>query len=203
VCEGPLDALTIAVQAAAAGVSDRFAPLAACGTALSDHQISQILALHVRAPVLAGDGDQPGRLANLDWAGRMLAHGRESVVVDWPQGYDPASWLAARGSRGLLAVSRRGCLEDHSGILRPRHCGAVISEAAFPDNDQDDRPEPTEFLETVARAAAQLSPAGRRRYLTAAASVLAAPVQSITDPSSSTATCSSRTHAFPVERIDL
>jgi DNA primase len=203
VCEGPLDALAIAAQAAAAGVSDRFGPLAACGTALSVDQIDQILALHGRAPVLAGDGDQPGRQANLDWARRMLGHGRESVVVAWPDGYDPASWLAARGSRGLLAVTRRGCLEDHSGILRPRHCGAVITEAAFPDNDRDHRPERTEFLETVARAAAQLPSAGRRRYLTAAESVFAAPVQSVTHHSSSASTCPSQMHARPVERIDL
>jgi DNA primase len=203
VCEGPIDALAIAAWAAAGGVSDRFAPLAACGTALSDHQIRQILVLHGRAPVLAGDGDEAGRQANLDWAGRMLAHGRESVVVDWPEGHDPASWLAARGSRGLLAVFRRGCLDDHSGILRPRHCGAVLTAVAFPDNDQYHAPEPTKFLETVARAAADLSPAGRRRYLTAAASAFAAPVQSTTRPSSTTATCSSRTHAHPVERIDL
>jgi DNA primase len=203
VCEGPLDALAIAAQAAAAGVSDRFAPLAACGTALSDDQICQILAFHGRAPVLAGDGDHPGRQANLDWARRMLGHGRESVVVEWPEGYDPASWLAARGSGGLLAVTRRGCLEDHSGVLRPRHCGAVISEAAFPDNDRDRRPERTKFLESVTRATAQLPSAGRRRYLTAAASVFAASVQSITHPGSSTATCSSQIYAHHLERIDL
>ena len=97
VCEGPLDALAIAAQAAAAGVSDRFAPLAACGTALSDDQISQILALHRRAPVLAGDGDQPGRQANLDWAERMLAHGRESVVVEWPDGLRPSVVAGGQG----------------------------------------------------------------------------------------------------------
>ncbi len=203
VCEGPLDALAIAAQAAAAGVSDRFAPLAACGTALSDDQISQILALHRRAPVLAGDGDQPGRKANLDWARRMLAHGRESVVVEWPEGHDPASWLAAHGRRGLLAVTRRGCLDDHSGILRARHCGAVLTEAAFPDNDRNHHPERTEFLESVTRATAQLPSAGRRRYLTAAASVFATPVPSLTHRVSSTASCSSQIDAHPLERIDL
>jgi DNA primase len=203
VCEGPLDALAIAARAAAAGVSDRFGPLAGCGTTLSDDQISQILALHGRAPVLAGDGDQPGRQANLDWAERILSHGRESVVVEWPDGYDPAAWLAARGIRGLLAVTRKGCLDDHSGILRPRHCGAVISEAAFPDNDRNHPPEQTKFIETVVRATAQLPPAARQRYLTAAAAVFAGPDQSMTHPSSWTAACTSQTHAHALERIDL
>ena len=48
VCEGPLDALAIAAQAATAGVSPYFAPIAACGRAISDHQIDHILAVHPR-----------------------------------------------------------------------------------------------------------------------------------------------------------
>lgn len=175
VCEGPLDALAIAAHAAAAGLSNRFAPVAACGRALSDHQIETILALHPRAPVLAADGDRPGRQANLDWARRILAAGRESVITQWPDGYDPDSWLAQRGTAGLVAVTRRGCLDDHSGTLRPRHCGAALAEAHFPGHDAFHPPNRSDLLSAVAQATAQLTPAGRRRYLTAAAAVFTPP----------------------------
>ena len=171
VCEGPLDALGIAAQAAAAGLSRYYSPVAACGRVLSDTQIDLILANHPRAPVLAGDGDQPGRQANLDWAGRILAKGRESVITTWPEGQDPASWLAARGPDGLRAVTRFGCLDDHSGVLRPRHCGAVLTEAAFPDHDPHHLPDPKALARAVREATTNLSPAAKQRYLTAAASV--------------------------------
>jgi DNA primase len=93
VCEGPIDALAIAAHAAAAGLSRYFAPVAACGRAMSDAQIDQVLAIHPRAPILAADGDQAGREANLDWANRMLAKGRETVITSWPDDHDPSSWL--------------------------------------------------------------------------------------------------------------
>ena len=175
VCEGPLDALAIAARAAVAGLSDRYAPVAACGRILSDHQIETILALHPRAPVLAADGDPPGWQSNLDWARRILAAGRESVITEWPDGYDPASWLAQRGTAGLSAITRRGCLDDHSGTLRPRHCGAVLTEADFPDYDIFHHPERAAFADAVERATALLSPGARKRYQTAAISVFTPP----------------------------
>jgi DNA primase len=175
-CEGPLDALAIAANAAATSLSGHYAPVAACGTALSDHQIGLILALHPRAPVLAADGDQPGRRVNLEWVGRMLARGRESVITDWPDGYDPASWLAARGASGLLAVTRRGCLDDHSGALRPRHCGAAIVEAAFPDHDRYHPPSRAELAGAISAATAPLLPSARRRYAAASRQAFDLPV---------------------------
>lgn len=171
VCEGPLDALAIAAHAAAAGLSRYYAPVAACGRALSDTQIDLILAVHPRAPVLAGDGDQPGRQANLDWAHRILAKGRESVITTWPESHDPASWLTIRGPDGLRAVTRLGCLDDRSGALRPRHCGALLTENAFPDHDRHHLPDPTALATTVQEPTANLSPAAKHRYLAAAASV--------------------------------
>ncbi len=171
VCEGPLDALAIAAHAATAGLSRYYAPVAACGRVLSDTQIDLILAVHPRAPVLAGDGDQPGREANLDWARRILAKGRESVITTWPEGHDPASWLSARGPDGLRAVTRLGCLDDRSGVLRPRHCGALLTENAFPDHDRHHLPDPTALARTVQEPTANLSPAAKHRYLAAAASV--------------------------------
>jgi DNA primase len=200
VCEGPIDALAIAAQASTAGISDRFAPVAACGTVLSEHQIDTILAMHRRAPVLAGDGDPPGRQANLDWAKRMLAYGRESVITNWPEGDDPASWLAARGPDGLIAVTRRGCLEDHSGTLRPRHCGAVLSEAALHDRDRPS--DGLDLIQAVTSAAAQLPPAAIHRYKTAAASAFAPPFH-ISTPSFPPATFCPSPSARLVERIEL
>ena len=203
VCEGALDALAIAAQAAAAGISDRFAPLAACGRVLSDHQIDMILAQHPRAPVLAADGDAPGRQANLDWAKRILAQGRESVITNWPEGYDPASWLMARSTAGLAAVTRRGCLDDRSGILRPRHCGAVLTEAEFPEHDPYHRPDPAELRNTLARATARLTPPARQRYLTAATSVFANPNRPPTRASPQFPTGSPSRQTVDPERIHL
>ncbi len=175
VCEGPMDALAIAAHAAAAGLSEYFAPIAACGRVLSDSQIETVLAAHPRAPVLAADGDQPGRDANVDWATRMLAKGRESVITTWPDGHDPSSWLATRGPDGLLAVTRRGCLDDRSSALRPRHCGALLTEAVFADHDEQSLPDPRSFTDAVHKATTNLSPAARQRYIAAAASVLRLP----------------------------
>jgi DNA primase len=175
VCEGPLDALAIAAHAAASDLSTHYAPVAACGTALTEAHIDQILTIHPRAPVLAGDGDQPGRRANIDWARRMLAKRRETVITEWPDGHDPASWLGARGPEGLIAVTRPGCLHDRSGRLRPRHCGAVLTETDFPDHDAHHPPNPAELSDALARATAGHPPAARRRYQAAAASVFALP----------------------------
>jgi DNA primase len=203
VCEGPLDALAIAAHAAASDLSTHFAPVAACGTALTEAHIDQILTIHPRAPVLAGDGDQPGRRANIDWARRMLTKGRETVITEWPDGHDPASWLDARGSEGLIAVTRRGCLDDRSGRLRPRHCGAVLTEADVPDHDPHLRPPRSELTHSLAMAAAALPPAARQRYHAAAASVFATPDDPQTRASPHFATGSPGAETVPPERIHL
>ena len=191
VCEGPLDALAIAAQAADADLSRFFAPVAACGRVLSDTQIDAILAIHPRPPVLAADGDQPGRDANLDWATRILAKGRESVITTWPDGHDPGSWLAAHGADGLRAVTRRGCLHDSTGVLRPRHCGAVLTEAAFPDHDQHRRPDRTELVGVLTTATGNLGPAARQRYIDGALSVFGLPPSLLTEAPAGAARCPS------------
>jgi DNA primase len=203
VCEGPLDALAIAAHAAAFGLSTHYAPIAACGTTLTEAHIDQILTIHPRAPVLAGDGDQPGRRANIDWARRMLAKGRETVITTWPDGHDPASWLGARGSEGLIAVTRRGCLDDRSGRLRPRHCGAVLTEADVPDHDPYFRLPRSELTHSLGLAAAALPPAARQRYHAAAASVFATPDHPQTRGSDQFATGSPGPETDPPERIQL
>jgi DNA primase len=203
VCEGPLDALSIAAHAAAAGVSDRFAPLAACGRVLSDHQLNTILAQHPRAPVLAADGDTAGREANLNWARRMLVKGRETVITNLPDGNDPASWLAARGTAGLAAVTRRGCLEDRSGALRPSHCGVALTRADFADCDSYHPPDRDEFARTLAKVTVALPLSARRRYQAAAASVFALLVDGRSTGSSWAAADSQHPQVSEPERIHL
>lgn len=131
VCEGTLDALAIAAQAAASGLSDRYAPVTPSGVALSDHQLHNILAIHPLPPVFAGDGDAAGRRATVGWATRAALAGRESVVATWPDDHDPASWIAVHGESGLLALTRKGCLDPASTGLRPRHAGEIIAQAAL------------------------------------------------------------------------
>ncbi len=131
VCEGTLDALAIAAQAATSGLSDRYAPVAPSGVALSDHQLHDILAIHPLPPVFSGDGDAAGRRATVEWATRAALAGRESVVATWPDDHDPASWIAIHGESGLLALTRKGCLDPASTGLRPRHAGEIIAQAAL------------------------------------------------------------------------
>ena len=68
VCEGTLDALAIAAQAARSGLSSKYAPVAESGLAVSDMQWETILAIHDRPPVLCADGDGAGQKASAEWA---------------------------------------------------------------------------------------------------------------------------------------
>jgi hypothetical protein len=101
---------------------------------------------------------------------------RESVVTAWPAGQDPASWLATHGPDGLTAITRRGCLENTTGELRPRHCGAVLTEAAidqFPDNPAERSAALHQLTAEVGNISRYLGPNGSDRYSTTAANVLA------------------------------
>jgi len=131
VCEGTIDALAVAAQAATSGLSEHYAPVAPSGLALSDHQLRRILSIHSLPPVFSGDGDLAGRRATIVWATRAAVAGRESVITTWPDGHDPASWIATHGECGLLALTRKGCLDSTDGSLRPRHAGEIIAEAAL------------------------------------------------------------------------
>jgi len=172
VCEGTLDALAVAAQAATSGLSERYAPVAPSGLALSDHQLGDILSIHPLPPVFSGDGDPAGRGASIEWATRAALAGRESVVATWPDGDDPASWIATHGESGLLAVTRKGCLEPDNTSLRPRHAGEIIARAALR--------EVTSGLVTLEEAlAAALAPhdrlhgAAAARYVSAVARTFA------------------------------
>ncbi len=176
VVEGTLDALAIAARAASAGFSAKYAPVSASGLRLSDQQLDAICNLHPKAPVLAADGDQAGRDANLEWAARIALRHRESVVTSWPEGYDPASWLAGHHDDGLAAVTRKGCLDASANDLRPRHCGAMLTQRAV-DQLPDAPGERTEALHRlvaeVANVSRYLGPNASCRYAESAASVLA------------------------------
>ncbi|MGH8995387.1 MAG: CHC2 zinc finger domain-containing protein, partial [Acidimicrobiales bacterium] len=96
-CEGTLDALAIAACAAQAGLSAKYAPVVESGLAISPVQWDTILAIHHQPLVICADGDPAGRQASARWATEAALRGRESVVTTWPDGHDPASWLAEHG----------------------------------------------------------------------------------------------------------
>jgi DNA primase len=171
VCEGTLDALAIAAQAAASGLSKQYGPVAPSGLALSDTQLLAILALHPTPPVLSGDGDDAGRRATIEWATRTALHGRESAVTVWPDGHDPASWIAAHGEAGLLAVTRKGCLHPAAGDLRPRHAGEVIAQAAL-DDLASGRYTHEQAVTAIVAPRTHLDGPAARRYTQAASAVL-------------------------------
>ena len=167
--EGVIDALAIAAAAAQAGYSSKFAPLCESGTAFSGAQVEMILAIHPRPPVLALDGDVTGSAANVKLATAIAALGREAAIVTWPPGEDPASWLEKRGTAGLAALTRKGCLEAPADELRPRHSGDQVAKSQIGNTHGG--------LEARWRAA--LAPAERmrekpaERYATAAVETLA------------------------------
>ncbi|KJE75720.1 CHC2 zinc finger domain-containing protein [Ferrimicrobium acidiphilum] len=106
VCEGTLDALAIAATAASVGLSAKFAPVVESGLAISDAQWETILAIHPGSIVLCADGDEAGRRANAQWAAELVKRGRESVITFWPDGEDPASYLAKHACPGLASITR-------------------------------------------------------------------------------------------------
>lgn len=178
VVEGVLDALAVASQAAISKLSHHYAPVCTSGLSLSASQVRDVLAIHPAPPVIAGDGDTAGReRANLKWATAMLAVGRESVIVDWPDGIDPASWLAAHGEDGLVAVTRRGCLEVAANQVRPHHVGRLITqaEAATIPREWDGKRTAAlaQLIDGVSQHASRLTTQGSDRYVRAAAPVIA------------------------------
>jgi DNA primase len=170
IVEGSLDALAIAAAAAKVGLSSKFAPVSESGTELSHAQIEQVMATHERAPVLAADGDPTGQGASVKWATALALRGRESAIVSWPEHEDPASWLEKRGTAGLAAVTRKGCLKAPADQLRPRHSGGQVAKRLIGRTDGG--------LEASWQSA--LAPAERmadrpaQRYVMAAVDALAA-----------------------------
>jgi DNA primase len=106
VVEGTLDAMAIAVAAIWAGRSDWYCPVTQSGRELSPRQMRYVLALHDRPPVIAMDGDYPGRSSSQRIEEAVASVGVKVKVADLPEGDDPASWLAVHGTNGLFAFDR-------------------------------------------------------------------------------------------------
>ena len=128
-CEGTLDALAIAAMAAGVSRSAEFAPVVESGIALSLAQWDSILAIHDRAPVICADGDPTGRATSAKWAVAAARRGRESAITLWPEGHDPASYLAEHRADGLRAVTRRVCMTAGADILHPRSAAPIVVAA--------------------------------------------------------------------------
>jgi hypothetical protein len=127
IVEGTLDAMAIAVAAIQAGLNDRFCPVTQSGRELSARQLDRVLALHSMPPVVAFDGDPPGRDSNVRLAIAAAHRHREVVITIMPDGHDPASWLADNGIAGLAAWTRKGCLEPGRTGIRPTLAGRVVA----------------------------------------------------------------------------
>jgi len=128
-CEGTLDALAIAATAASVGRSAEFAPVVESGVALSSAQWNIILAIHGRALIICADGDATGRATSAKWAVEAARRGRESAITLWPEGHDPASYLAEHGADGLTAVTRSMCMTARVDKLHPRHASSIVVAA--------------------------------------------------------------------------
>ena len=106
VVEGAVDALAVATAAVLSGAGAYLCPVTQAGRELSAHQVAAVLALHPGPPVIALDGDAAGREAALRIERAFTAAGRSPLRVDLPEGEDPASWLASRGTVGLMDIIR-------------------------------------------------------------------------------------------------
>jgi DNA primase len=129
VCEGSLDALAIAAEASAAGLSSVYAPVSPSGTALTSHQAKAVLCISGRPPVIAADGDPAGLAAGAKWAEMVIRMGRETLATILPHGLDPADWLVQHSANGLAAFTRPGRLAEDAPTVRPVPAGALLAEA--------------------------------------------------------------------------
>ena len=145
-CEGTLDALAIAACAAQAGSSAKYAPIVESGLAISPAQWDTILAVHHQPLMICADGDPAGHQASTRWATEAALRGRESVITTWPEGHDPASWLAEHGVDGLAAVTRAGCLNADRRELRPRHSAPIVVATLGAEARQAGQPVDTAVL---------------------------------------------------------
>ena len=106
VVEGVVDALAVAAAAILSGAGAYLCPVTQAGRELSAHQVVTVLALHPGRPVIALDGDAAGREGAQRMERAFMAAGRSPLRLDLPEGEDPASWLASRGTVGLLDIVR-------------------------------------------------------------------------------------------------
>ncbi|MGH9062573.1 MAG: toprim domain-containing protein [Acidimicrobiales bacterium] len=131
VVEGTLDAMAIAVAAIRAGVASRFCPVTQSGRELSNRQLDHVLGLHPSPPVIAFDGDGPGRESSVRVAQAATQQGRKVVLAALPDGEDPASWLAAHGPAGIADLVRpQPSVFGNDGARRVRSVPVVAATHA-------------------------------------------------------------------------
>ena len=106
VVEGAVDALAVATAAMLSGAGAYLCPVTQGGRELSAHQVVSVLALHPGRPVVALDGDAAGREGAQRMGRAFMTAGRSPLRVDLPEGEDPASWLASRGTSTLIDIVR-------------------------------------------------------------------------------------------------
>jgi DNA primase len=177
IVEGTLDAMAIATTAIQAGLSDRFCPVTQSGRELSAAQLEYVLALHPMPPVVAFDGDPPGRDSNVRVAIAAARKHREVVITTLPDGHDPASWLAENGDAGLAAWTRKGCLDPGLSGIRPTLAGRVVAAqnmASVTDGRRLTSAELERIRRDLAEVGAHLPPRAACRWTTACWAVLGA-----------------------------
>jgi DNA primase catalytic core len=175
IVEGTLDAMAIAIAAIQAGLNDRFCPVTQSGRELSARQLDYVLALHSMPPVVAFDGDAPGRDSNVRLAIAAAYKHREVVITTLPDGHDPASWLADNGVAGLATWTRKGCLEPGRTGIRPNLAGRVVA-AHYLKSVTDARAATTADLGRIRRdlveTGSRLPPHAAGRWTAACAAIL-------------------------------
>jgi DNA primase len=130
VVEGTLDAMAIAVAAIRSGRAGQFCPLTQSGRELSEFQLGRVFDLHLCPPVLGFDGDTAGRDSALRYAVTAVQRHKDVAVTDLPDGHDPASWLAAKGTCGLSVWTLAGDLNPTGSWPKPVGGHAYVMERA-------------------------------------------------------------------------
>ena len=152
IVEGVLDALAIAAVAARGGEMDRYAPCTTSGVTASHEQVSRVLALHPRPPVIALDGDGSGVEGTGRWLqGLCLDSGRPALVTALPRETDPAEWLAVQGDLGLSVFDRRGCLPTDERHVKPSLPGRALVRLLAQRHPQPVRAVLTSLVPLAAR----------------------------------------------------
>ena len=162
--EGPIDAMAVTLAA-----NGRYVGVTPLGTALTDEQARQLATLSTH-PIVATDGDLPGRVAAERDYWLLAQHGADPMAVDLPDGADPASILHAHGRAELAEILDKAhplseVLIDERLTNLPAHAAGIAATRVIAA-----RPPSTWANDTIAvadRADADLATI-REQLLTAA-----------------------------------
>jgi DNA primase len=113
VVEGTIDAMAIAVAAIQARQSHRLCPVTQSGRELSSLQQQKVRGMTHRPVVIAFDADAAGRESTSRLVRALALQGKRVSIAKFPEGDDPASWLAKRGIRGLALFSQATTVSEY------------------------------------------------------------------------------------------